>query len=137
MLHKEKGRPIGAAETEELHSKEQKALRYVLKVHVHCPGCVQKVRKLLRKIEGVYKVNIDAEQQQVLVIGSVDSATLTDKLARSGKRADLISLTPIQLEVKMNRDHMENNQTHDLNNGLNASETQHVFPTSFGGEEDH
>ena len=86
----------------------------------------------------MYKVNIDAEQQQVLVIGSVDSATLINKLVRSGKHVEICSSpSPNQLEFKMNRDHMETNQTLHLNNGLKTSEAQHVLPISFGDEEVH
>ncbi|KAI8538244.1 hypothetical protein RHMOL_Rhmol09G0087700 [Rhododendron molle] len=61
----------------------------VLKVNIHCDGCKQKVKKLLQRIEGVYQVNIDAEQQKVTVSGSVDSATLIRKLLRSGKHAEI------------------------------------------------
>ncbi|XP_042417964.1 heavy metal-associated isoprenylated plant protein 37-like [Zingiber officinale] len=61
----------------------------VLKVHIHCDGCKQEVKKLLQKIEGIYTVIIDAEQQKVTVAGDVDSGTLIKKLARSGKHAEL------------------------------------------------
>ncbi|XAR72268.1 hypothetical protein NMG60_11018849 [Bertholletia excelsa] len=63
----------------------------VLKVNIHCDGCKQEVKKLLQRIEGVYQVNIDAEQQKVTVSGSVDSAALIKKLVRAGKHAELWS----------------------------------------------
>ncbi|XP_028757774.1 heavy metal-associated isoprenylated plant protein 37-like [Neltuma alba] len=61
----------------------------VLKVNIHCDGCKQKVKKILQRIEGVYQVQIDAEQQKVTVSGSVDSETLIKKLVRAGKHAEL------------------------------------------------
>ncbi|KAI9084826.1 hypothetical protein K1719_033232 [Acacia pycnantha] len=61
----------------------------VLKVNIHCDGCEHKVKKLLQKIDGVYSVNIDAEQGKVVVTGNVDPATLLKKLKSSGKRAEL------------------------------------------------
>ncbi|XP_027363309.1 heavy metal-associated isoprenylated plant protein 34 isoform X1 [Abrus precatorius] len=61
----------------------------LLKVNIHCDGCEQKVRKLLQKIDGVYSVNIDADQGKVLVSGHVDPAKLIKKLKRSGKHAEL------------------------------------------------
>ncbi|KAK9266014.1 hypothetical protein L1049_010751 [Liquidambar formosana] len=64
---------------------------HVLKVHINCHGCKQKVKKLLKRIEGVYTVNIDAEQQRVIVTGNVDAATLIKKLVRSGKPAEVWS----------------------------------------------
>ncbi|PIN09516.1 Copper chaperone [Handroanthus impetiginosus] len=60
----------------------------VLRVNIHCDGCKQKVKKLLQRIEGVYQVNIDSEQQKVTVLGSVDSSTLIKKLVRAGKHAE-------------------------------------------------
>ncbi|KAL6994586.1 hypothetical protein U1Q18_051780, partial [Sarracenia purpurea var. burkii] len=61
----------------------------VLKVHINCDGCKLKVKKLLRRIEGVYTVEIDTEQHKVTVTGTVDSDTLIKKLTRSGKHAEL------------------------------------------------
>ncbi|KAK1292337.1 hypothetical protein QJS10_CPB17g01922 [Acorus calamus] len=61
----------------------------VLKVNIHCDGCKQKVKKLLQKIDGVYKTTIDAEQGKVTVSGNVDPATLIKKLNKSGKHAEL------------------------------------------------
>ncbi|KAG5535368.1 hypothetical protein RHGRI_023209 [Rhododendron griersonianum] len=61
----------------------------VLKVNVNCGGCKRKVKKLLRRIEGVYKVEIDTEQDKVTVTGTVDSDTLIKKLEKSGKHAEI------------------------------------------------
>ncbi|CAL0316578.1 unnamed protein product [Lupinus luteus] len=61
----------------------------ILKVNIHCDGCEQKVKKLLQKIEGVYKVSIDAEQGKVVVSGHVDPIKLIKKLKSSGKHAEL------------------------------------------------
>ncbi|KAI3763787.1 hypothetical protein L2E82_13784 [Cichorium intybus] len=60
----------------------------ILRVNLHCDGCKHKVKKILQRIEGVYQVSIDAEQQKVTVLGSVDSATLIKKLVKAGKHAE-------------------------------------------------
>ncbi|KAK9074532.1 hypothetical protein SSX86_007130 [Deinandra increscens subsp. villosa] len=62
-----------------------------LRVNLHCDGCKHKVKKILQRIEGVYQVSIDAEQQKVTVSGSVDSATLIKKLLKAGKHAEIWS----------------------------------------------
>ncbi|KAM0062898.1 putative heavy metal-associated domain, HMA, heavy metal-associated domain superfamily [Helianthus debilis subsp. tardiflorus] len=62
---------------------------FSLKVNIHCDGCKHKVRKILKKIEGVYSVDIDSEQQKVNVSGNVDSNTLIKKLIKSGKYAEV------------------------------------------------
>ncbi|CAI0627161.1 unnamed protein product [Linum tenue] len=46
---------------------------------------------MLKKIDGVYSVEIDAETQVVTVSGTVDSATLIKKLSKVGKFAELCS----------------------------------------------
>ncbi|KAE9611946.1 hypothetical protein Lal_00048931 [Lupinus albus] len=61
----------------------------MLKVNIHCDGCEQKVKKLLQKIEGVYKVSIDGEEGKVVVSGNVDPVKLIKKLKSSGKHAEL------------------------------------------------
>ncbi|XVF38145.1 hypothetical protein REPUB_Repub20aG0073900 [Reevesia pubescens] len=72
-------------------SKEEfmKIQTCVLKVNIHCDGCKQKVKKILQKIDGVYKTSIDSEQGKVTVSGNVDPAVLIKKLAKSGKHAEL------------------------------------------------
>ncbi|XP_044488253.1 heavy metal-associated isoprenylated plant protein 37-like [Mangifera indica] len=125
----------------------------VLKVNIHCDGCKQKVKKLLQRIEGVYQVNIDADQQKVTVLGSVDSATLIKKLVRNGKHAELWSQKSNQNQSqsqsqiqnqkqKINciKDDKKNNnqgQKQGLMKGLEALKNQHKFPlfiSEEGGE---
>nr|GME09312.1 heavy metal-associated isoprenylated plant protein 33-like [Ipomoea batatas] len=61
----------------------------VLKVNIHCDGCKHKVKKILQKIEGVYKIGIDSESGKVTVSGNVDPATLIKKFTKHGKHAEL------------------------------------------------
>lgn len=72
-------------------SKEEflKIQTCVLKVNIHCEGCKLKVRKILQKIDGVYKTHIDSDLGKVTVSGNVDPNTLIKKLSKSGKHAEL------------------------------------------------
>ncbi|KAI9088566.1 hypothetical protein K1719_029680 [Acacia pycnantha] len=88
----------------------------VLKVNIHCDGCKQKVKKLLQKIEGVYQVQLDAEQQKVTVSGCVDSETLIKKLVRAGKYAELWSSQKTNQNQKQNN----NNNNNISNNNKNC-----------------
>ncbi|KAJ1261641.1 hypothetical protein BS78_09G046100 [Paspalum vaginatum] len=66
-------------------------LRYqtlALKVSIHCEGCKKKVKKVLHSIEGVYKTDIDTQQQKVVVIGNVSADALVKKLLKTGKHAE-------------------------------------------------
>ncbi|XP_062111061.1 heavy metal-associated isoprenylated plant protein 37-like [Humulus lupulus] len=130
--------------TKEEDFKLLKIQTCVLRVNIHCDGCKQKVKKLLQRIEGVYQVNIDSEQQKVTVSGSVDSATLIKKLVRAGKHAELWSQQGNQSQKQKNNncikdDKNNKGQLHKPNliKGLEAfkNQQQHKF-APFGCDED-
>ncbi|ESW15028.1 hypothetical protein PHAVU_007G038000 [Phaseolus vulgaris] len=124
--------------TKEEDFKLLKIQTCVLKVNIHCDGCKHKVKKLLQRIEGVYQVQIDAEQQKVTVSGSVDSATLIKKLVRAGKYAELWSQKINQNQKQKNnnaKDDKNKGQKQALVKGLDAFKNQQKFP-AFSSEED-
>ncbi|KAL2546039.1 heavy metal-associated isoprenylated plant protein 37 [Forsythia ovata] len=110
----------------------------VLRVNIHCDGCKQKVKKLLQRIEGVYQVNIDAEQQKVTVSGSVAPATLIKKLVRAGKYAELWSQKTNQNQKQkvncVKEDKNNKGQKQDMIKALESLKNQQKFP--FVSEED-
>ncbi|XP_044956524.1 heavy metal-associated isoprenylated plant protein 35-like [Hordeum vulgare subsp. vulgare] len=59
----------------------------VLRVSIHCHGCKKKIRKVLKSIQGVQDVEVDAQQHKVMVTGTVDAETLVKRLCKSGKQA--------------------------------------------------
>ncbi|KVH92400.1 Heavy metal-associated domain, HMA, partial [Cynara cardunculus var. scolymus] len=92
----------------------------VLKVNIHCHGCKNKVKKILKKVEGVYSVDVDAEQQKVEVSGNVDSTTLIKKLVKSGKYAELWPSTD-----------QHYNQNQDATSSINGGNHQNQDTSSF------
>ncbi|KDP38036.1 hypothetical protein JCGZ_04679 [Jatropha curcas] len=129
--------------TKEEDFKLLKIQTCVLKVNIHCDGCKQKVKKLLQRIEGVYQVNIDAEQQKVTISGSVDSATLIKKLVRAGKHAEVWSQKSNQNQNQKNnciKDDKNNNnnnkdQKQGIIKGLEAFKNKQKSP-AFSSEDD-
>ncbi|KAJ6718867.1 HEAVY METAL-ASSOCIATED ISOPRENYLATED PLANT PROTEIN 33-RELATED [Salix purpurea] len=122
--------------TKEDDFKILKILTSVLKVNIHCDGCKQKVKKLLQRIEGVYQVNIDAEQQKVTVSGTLDTETLIKKLVKAGKHAEVWSEKSTQKQNNCIKDDKSNiNQKQGMVKGLEAFKNQQKFP-SFSSEED-
>ncbi|XP_068638894.1 heavy metal-associated isoprenylated plant protein 37-like [Aristolochia californica] len=126
--------------TKEEDFKLLKIQTCVLKVNLHCDGCKQKVKKLLQRIEGVYTVNVDAEQQKVTVSGNVDSATLIKKLIRAGKHAELWSQKSnqnqkLQQANCIKDDRSAKDQKQGLMKGLKALKNQQKF-LSFSDDED-
>ncbi|KAK6122334.1 hypothetical protein DH2020_043954 [Rehmannia glutinosa] len=91
----------------------------VLRVNIHCDGCKQKVKKILQRIEGVYQVNIDVEQQKVTISGSIDSDTLIKKLIRAGKHAEPWSQktnqNQKQIATSIKDDNIKNNKLQKKN----------------------
>ncbi|CAN4124929.1 unnamed protein product [Withania somnifera] len=86
-----------------------------LRVNIHCDGCKQKVKKLLQRIEGVYQVNIDSEQQKVTVSGSVESGNLIKKLVKAGKHAELWSQNNNNQSPKRNPNRFKDNNKNNKN----------------------
>ncbi|KAL6630912.1 hypothetical protein ACP70R_028252 [Stipagrostis hirtigluma subsp. patula] len=62
----------------------------VLRVPIHCEGCKKKVKKVLQRVEGVYRCDVDAQSNKVTaaVTGRVSADALVKKLRRSGKHAE-------------------------------------------------
>ncbi|XWS22816.1 hypothetical protein CRYUN_Cryun29cG0068400 [Craigia yunnanensis] len=135
--------------TKEEDFKLLKIQTCVLKVNIHCDGCKQKVKKLLQRIEGVYQVSIDAEQQKVTVSGSVDCATLIKKLVRAGKHAEAWSQKSNQSQNQNQSQKQKNNcikdekynnngQKQGLIKGLEAFKNQQQkFPTFISEDDDY
>ncbi|KAG8085368.1 hypothetical protein GUJ93_ZPchr0010g9521 [Zizania palustris] len=69
-----------------LNSSQTLALR----VSIHCQGCKKKVKKVLMRVEGVCKCDIDGRSNKatVAVTGKVSADTLIRKLRRAGKYAE-------------------------------------------------
>lgn len=115
----------------------------VLKVNIHCDGCRQKVKKLLQRIEGVYQVSIDADQQKVTASGVIDSATLIKKLLRAGKHAELWSQQKSnqnqnqkQKNTNCIKDNKGQKQQGGIIKGLEAFKSQQQKFPNFLAEED-
>ncbi|GAU33761.1 hypothetical protein TSUD_393230 [Trifolium subterraneum] len=62
---------------------------WFLKVSIHCEGCKNKVKKVLKRIDGVFTATIDSQQQKVTVTGNVAVETLLRKLVKAGKHAEI------------------------------------------------
>ncbi|KAH0462573.1 hypothetical protein IEQ34_010148 [Dendrobium chrysotoxum] len=65
---------------------EPSATSVVLKVRLHCEGCIQRIKNQIYKIKGVDSVSVDSEKDLVTVNGTMDMKNLpgfsTAKLRR-------------------------------------------------------
>ncbi|CAJ1892608.1 unnamed protein product [Sphenostylis stenocarpa] len=69
--------------------------RVVLKLEMHCEGCVKKIKRAVRNFDGVEDVKADLLGNKLTVIGKVDPALVRDKLAdKTKKKVEIISPQP-------------------------------------------
>ncbi|KAE9585441.1 hypothetical protein Lal_00018235 [Lupinus albus] len=95
MGRDKKGEPKN--ETEKKHDgggekKNDAPASVVLKLDLHCEGCVKKIKKAVYHFDGVEDVKADISANKLTVIGKLDPANLRDKLAEKTKKSvDLVS----------------------------------------------
>ncbi|CAN6462275.1 unnamed protein product [Victoria cruziana] len=58
----------------------------VLKIRLHCDGCIQKIKRIIDKIKGVQSVSVEAAKDLVTVKGTMDVKTLPDYLKEKLRR---------------------------------------------------
>ncbi|KAL5060037.1 hypothetical protein RYX36_031641 [Vicia faba] len=67
----------------------------VLKLDLHCEGCVKKIKRALLRFDGVEDVKADTDGNKLTVIGKVDPNKVRDKLAEKIKKnVELVSSPP-------------------------------------------
>ncbi|XP_011018745.1 PREDICTED: uncharacterized protein LOC105121704 isoform X2 [Populus euphratica] len=59
----------------------------VLKIRLHCEGCISKIKKIISKIKGVASVTVDAAKDLVTVKGTMDVKDLAPYLKEKLRRA--------------------------------------------------
>ncbi|CAI8592406.1 unnamed protein product [Vicia faba] len=66
--------------------KELPVSTTVLKMELHCHGCIEKIKKTVSKTKGVYDVKIDKEKETVTVKGTMDVKVMVEKMKKKFKR---------------------------------------------------
>ncbi|KAK4798597.1 hypothetical protein SAY86_030923 [Trapa natans] len=74
--------------------KQPKQAIMVLKIKLHCDGCIQKIRKIITKIEGVDSLSIDKAKDLVTVTGMVDEKALVPYLSERFRRGVVVVPPP-------------------------------------------
>lgn len=108
----------------------------VLRVNIHCDGCEKKVKKLLQRIEGVYQVKIDSEEQKVTVLGIVDCATLVKKLLKGGKHGEVWSSQKINQNQKQKSSSIKEDKNSKAKKPTQSLKTKHNNNQHLEQEED-
>ncbi|KAL2239402.1 UNVERIFIED_CONTAM: Heavy metal-associated isoprenylated plant protein 3, partial [Sesamum indicum] len=70
----------------------------VLKVHLHCEGCIQKIHKAVTKTKGYQEMKIDRQKELVTVTGAMDMKALAEVLKKHLKKE--VEILPPKKEVE-------------------------------------
>ncbi|TMW81536.1 hypothetical protein EJD97_009076 [Solanum chilense] len=73
-------------EDKKTKEKEPPITTAVLKVHLHCQGCVQKISKIVTKCKGYKEMKIDKQKDLVTVTGSMNTKELVEMLKKHLKK---------------------------------------------------
>ncbi|EYU36154.1 hypothetical protein ABFS82_14G240900 [Erythranthe guttata] len=68
------------------NQKEPPVTTAVLKVHLHCDGCIQKIYKTISKTKGYKDMEIDKQKDLVRVTGAMDMKALAENLQKHLKK---------------------------------------------------
>ncbi|KAK7823267.1 heavy metal-associated isoprenylated plant protein 3 [Quercus suber] len=72
---------------EEKKPKEAPVTTAVLKLSLHCQGCIGKINRLVLKTKGVQEMKLDKEKELVTVKGTMDAKALAESLKDRLKRS--------------------------------------------------
>ncbi|KAJ4829689.1 hypothetical protein Tsubulata_007492 [Turnera subulata] len=66
--------------------KETPVTAAVLKLSLHCQGCIEKIHRIVSKTKGVHEMTLDKQKETVTVKGTMDVKALTEALKDRLKR---------------------------------------------------
>ncbi|PIN09596.1 Copper chaperone [Handroanthus impetiginosus] len=87
-------------ESNEKKSKEKEppVTTAVLKMHLHCEGCIQKICKTVAKTKGYQDIKVDRQKDLVTVTGAMDMKALAEMLKKHLKKD--VEILPPKKEVE-------------------------------------
>ncbi|CAI8602476.1 unnamed protein product [Vicia faba] len=74
------------AEEKKPEENKPKQSTVVLKIKLHCDGCITKIRRIVMKFKGVETVNLDGDKDLVTVKGTMEPKELVEYLTEKLKR---------------------------------------------------
>ncbi|WJX84646.1 hypothetical protein P8452_67197 [Trifolium repens] len=108
-------KPDDVKKTEEKSPKQSVQNTVVLKIKLHCEGCIQKIEKIILKIKGVESVNIDGAKDLVTVKGAIDTKEIVSYLTEKFKRT--VEVVQPKKEDGKNKEKDEGKQKSKENQG--------------------
>ncbi|XBH74975.1 hypothetical protein VPH35_101814 [Triticum aestivum] len=75
-----------AGDDKKKNNKEGPETTVVVKIGLHCNGCIDRIRRTAHKIKGVKEVKVDTAKEHATVQGTMDAKALPDVLRRKLRR---------------------------------------------------
>ncbi|XP_050874794.1 heavy metal-associated isoprenylated plant protein 7 isoform X2 [Lathyrus oleraceus] len=95
-------------EPEEEKKEVPQIVTVVLKVHMHCEGCAEEIKKRILKMKGVESVETDLKKSEVTVKGVYDPTMLVKFVyKRFGKQAVIVNEEKVEEEAKAEEEKKE------------------------------
>lgn len=134
QLNKENSKNNNKTDKKKIEDKKDKETMTttVLKVALHCQGCIESIGKTVKKTKGVKEMSIDKEKDTITVQGTMDVKSLVNNLTEKLKRK--VEVVPPKKEKK-NEEEGNNNQNENLEQSrmeYNIVQHQHQPPYGFG-----
>ncbi|KGN64800.1 heavy metal-associated isoprenylated plant protein 3 [Cucumis sativus] len=82
--------------------KEPPVTTAVLKVPLHCQGCIEKIQRVTTKFKGVQEMSVDKQKDSVMVKGTMDVKALIGSLSERLKRT--VEIVPAKKEKEKEKD---------------------------------
>ncbi|GMH28758.1 hypothetical protein Nepgr_030601 [Nepenthes gracilis] len=77
--------------------KDDGTVTVVLKLDMHCEGCVRKIRESVKNFDGVESVKADMGDNKLTVIGKVDPIKIKERVEKkTNKTVELVSPQPMK-----------------------------------------
>ncbi|XP_022970283.1 heavy metal-associated isoprenylated plant protein 3-like [Cucurbita maxima] len=100
--------------------KEPPVTTAVLKVALHCQGCIEKIQRITTKFKGVQEMSLDKQKELVTVKGTMDVKALSGCLTERLKRA--VEIVPMKKEKDKDNNNNNNNKNNNEGGGGNKKE---------------
>ncbi|CAJ1961964.1 unnamed protein product [Sphenostylis stenocarpa] len=86
-----KPKPENQQKNIQVKKEQVKIKTVVLKMYMHCQGCVRDVKNTVEKMEGVESVDVDQEKSRVTVKGTMEGAKLVEAVKKKlRKQAEIM-----------------------------------------------
>ncbi|ESR37731.1 hypothetical protein CICLE_v10028824mg [Citrus x clementina] len=135
---KQDNKPKDNKSPDDKKPKEPPVTTAVLKLGLHCQGCIEKILKIVSKTKGVMDKSIDKQKDTVTVKGTMDAKALAEVLKERLKRP--VEIVPPKKEKekekeKEKNDEKESNGGDNNNSGNGGSKKKKGGGGGGGGQE--